>query len=74
MAKALFVAGLLAFWAGLLSEIFFIMAPLTAVSGSDKAAPTSTYGLVVWGCIAAGSICWIGAAAVLVRAYLKRRV
>ena len=71
MAKALFVVGLLAFWAALLSEIAFIMLRLTAVSGETTASPSSTYGLVVWGCIGTGVLCWAVAAAILVSGRLR---
>jgi hypothetical protein len=73
MAKALFVAGLLAFWAALLSEIAFIMLRVTAVSGETTASPSSIYGLVVWGCIGTGALCWTIAAAILVSGRLRDR-
>lgn len=73
MAKALFVVGLLAFWAALLSEIAFIMLKLTAVNGETTASPSSIYGLVVWGCIGAGVLCWAVAAAILAAQHLKGR-
>ncbi len=72
MAKVLFVVGLLAFWAALLSEIAFIMLRLTAVNGeTTTASPSSTYGLVVWGSIGAGALCWAVAAAILVSGRLR---
>ena len=73
MAKALFVAGLLAFWAALLSEIAIIMLRLTTVTGSTTATPTSTYGLAIWGLIGAGALCWAVAAAILVAHHFKGR-
>jgi hypothetical protein len=73
MAKALLVVGLLAFWAALLSEIAFIMLKLTAVDGETAASPSSIYGRVVWGCIGAGVLCWVVAAAIVVSQRLRSR-
>lgn len=73
MVKVLLVAGLLAFWAGLLSELAFIMLRLTRASGASTASPTSVYGLVVWGCVGAGAACWIAGAVMAVSGLLKGR-
>ncbi|MBN2098088.1 MAG: hypothetical protein JW753_00670 [Dehalococcoidia bacterium] len=66
MAKVLFAAGLVSFFAALVSEIGFIMLRLTTASGTTTASPGSVYGLIVWGCIGVGVFCWIIAAAIVV--------
>ncbi len=73
MAKVLLVAGLLAFWAALLSELAFIMLRVTEASGTSTASPNSIYGLVVWGCIGTGALCWTIGAVVVVTGFLKSR-
>jgi hypothetical protein len=71
MAKVLFAAGLVAFFAALVSEIGFIMLRLTAASGTTTASPGSVYGLIVWGCIGVGGVCWIIAAAIVAAGHFR---
>jgi uncharacterized membrane protein YvlD (DUF360 family) len=71
MAKVLFGAGLVLFFGALCLEIAFIMLRLTAASGDTAASPTSFYGLAVWGCIGAGILCWIIAAAIVITNHFR---
>jgi hypothetical protein len=74
VAKVLFVAGLAFFVGALVVEIAFIMLRLTAAGGETTASPTSFYGLVVWGCIGAGILCWIIAAAIVITDHLRNGI
>jgi hypothetical protein len=74
VAKVLFAAGLVSFGAALVSEIGFIMLRLTAASGTTTASPGSTYGLIVWGCIGAGILCWIIAAAIVITNHFRHGI
>jgi hypothetical protein len=71
VAKTLFAAGLVLFVGALLLEVAFIMLRLTAASGDTTASPTSFYGLAVWGCIGAGILCWIIAAAIVITNHFR---
>jgi hypothetical protein len=71
VAKTLFAAGLVLFVGALLLEVAFIMLRLTAASGDTTASPTSFYGLAVWGCIGAGILCWIIAAAIVITDHFR---
>ena len=74
MAKVLFAGGLVFFVASLLSEIAFILLRLTAASGDTTASPGSFYGLVVWGCIGTGILCWLIAAAIVIANHLRNGI
>jgi hypothetical protein len=74
VAKVLFAGGLVFFFGALCLEIAFIMLRLTAASGTTTASPDSTYGLIVWGCIGAGILCWIIAAAIVITNHFRHGI
>jgi len=69
----LFAAGLASFVVALLAEIAFILLGLTAVSASSSAFPTWISGLVIWGCIGLGVLCWMIAATLALIGLFKNR-
>jgi len=73
VAKALFAAGLISFILAFFAEIAFILLGLTAVSGSSAAFPTWISGLVIWGCIGLGGLCWMIAATLVLIDLFKNR-
>jgi uncharacterized membrane protein YvlD (DUF360 family) len=74
MAKVMFGTGLVLLFGALCLEIAFIMLRLTAAGGDTTASPTSFYGLAVWGCIGAGIVCWIIAAAIVIANYFRNGI
>jgi len=73
VAKVLFAAGLASFILAFFAEIAFILLGLTAVNGSSGAFPTWISGLVIWGCIGLGVLCWIIAATLALIDLFKNR-
>jgi len=74
VSKVLFVAGLVSFVGALLLEIAFIMLRLTAADGDTAASTTSFYGLIVWGCIGTGILCWIIAAVIVITNHFRNGI
>jgi uncharacterized membrane protein YhdT len=73
LAKVLFAAGLTSFILAFFAEIAFILLGLTAVSGGSSDFPTWISGLVIWGCIVLGVLCWMIAAALALIDLFKNR-
>jgi hypothetical protein len=73
VAKVLFVAGLTSFIVAFFAEIAFILLGLTVVSGGSSAFPTWISGLVIWGCIGLGALCWVIAATLALIDLFKNR-
>jgi hypothetical protein len=71
--KVIFAAGLVSFVAAFITEITFILLGLTAVSGGSSTLPGWVSGLVIWGCIGLGVLCWLMAAALVLVRYLRNR-
>jgi hypothetical protein len=73
VAKVLFAVGLTSFIVAFFAEIAFIVLGLTTVSGGSSTFPAWVSGLVIWGCIGAGVLCWVIAASLALIDLYKNR-